>query len=72
MMACDVPIAAAAVGSLNDLLGDHPEWLFPPDNVHAMAGVIERRLTDRRTGYSIVPAWCDIATRLETVFRGVC
>ena len=72
LMACDVPIAAAAVGSLNDLLGDHPEWLFPPDNVHAMAGVIERRLTDRRTGYGIVPAWSDIATRLETVFRGVC
>lgn len=72
MMACDVPIAAAAVGSLNDLFGDHPEWLFPPDNVHAMAKVIERRLTDQRTGYGTVPAWSDMAARLETVLREVC
>jgi glycosyltransferase involved in cell wall biosynthesis len=64
-MACDLPIIAAGVGSLKELFADHPEWLYSPGDKKSLIEVLERRLSDKTTAYSVPPAWKDIANLLE-------
>jgi len=66
-MACDVPIISAKVGSLKELLIDHPEWLYVPGNSRDLAKVLENRLVDRETGYVPPPTWSNLANRLEQI-----
>jgi len=68
IMACNIPLIAARVGSMAELFKDHPEWLFAPDDVSDLTRVLENRLRDRRTGYKNVLSWSDIATELENIF----
>jgi glycosyltransferase involved in cell wall biosynthesis len=68
IMACNIPLIAARVGSMAEFLRDHPEWLFAPDNVSDLTRVLENRLRDRRRGYKNVFSWSDIATELEEIF----
>ncbi|MFZ5573414.1 MAG: glycosyltransferase [Thermodesulfobacteriota bacterium] len=70
-MACDVPIIASAVGSLKDLLKEHPEWLYDPEDAVQLASRIEQRLTDRETDYDPPTTWTDLAVRLETILQAV-
>jgi len=72
IMACNVPLIAARVGSMAELLTDHPEWLFKPDDASNMARVLENRLGDRRTGYKKVLSWSDVAAELEKIFIDLC
>ena len=72
IMACDIPLIAARVGSMAELLKDHSEWLFNPDDASNMARVLENRLGDRRTGYEKVLSWSDVATELEKIFINLC
>ena len=72
IMACDIPLIAARVGSMAELLKDHSEWLFNPDDASNMARVLENRLGDRRTGYKKVLSWSDVATELEKIFINLC
>ena len=67
IMACDVPLIAARVGSMKELLTDHTNWLFMPDNALDMAHVLENRLVDRKTGYAPLSSWSDLANRLENI-----
>ena len=68
IMACNIPLIAARVGSMAEFFKDHPEWLFAPDDVSDLTRVLENRLRDRRTGYKNVLSWSDIATELENIF----
>lgn len=72
IMACDIPLIAARVGSMAELLKDHSKWLFNPDDASNMARVLENRLGDRRTGYKKVLSWSDVATELEKIFINLC
>jgi glycosyltransferase involved in cell wall biosynthesis len=72
IMACDIPLIAARVGSMAELLKDHSEWLFNPDDASNMARVLENRLGDRRTGYKKVLSWSDVAAELEKIFINLC
>ncbi len=72
IMACDIPLIAARVGSMAEFLKDHSEWLFNPDDASNMARVLENRLEDRRTGYKKVLSWSDVATELEKIFINLC
>ena len=67
IMACDVPLIAARVGSMKELLTDHHSWLFIPDNALDMAQVLENRIVDRKTEYSPPPTWSNLANRLEQI-----
>ncbi|MBW1821741.1 MAG: glycosyltransferase family 4 protein [Deltaproteobacteria bacterium] len=67
IMACDVPLIAARVGSMKELLTDHPNWLFMPDNALYMAHVLENRIVDRKTEYVPPPTWSNLANRLEQI-----
>ena len=66
-MACDVPLIAAEVGGLKELLYDHPEWLYIPGDSEDLARVLENRLSDRKTGYFPPPTWSNLAKRLEHI-----
>lgn len=65
MMACGLPLIAARVGSMEELLADHPSWLFEPGDEDALARAIGDRLEDQTTGYGKIPSWGDLAKELE-------
>jgi glycosyltransferase involved in cell wall biosynthesis len=71
IMACDVPIVAANVGSMQHLLRNHPEWLYSPNSPVDLARVLEKRLNDRKTGYEAVISWNKATDVLEAVLTGV-
>jgi glycosyltransferase involved in cell wall biosynthesis len=66
-MACDVPVIAACVGGLKELFQDQPEWLYKPGDVRSLIDVLEKRISDRLTGYPSSPTWKDLAQILEKV-----
>ena len=67
IMACDVPLISAKVGSMKELLTDHPEWLYVPGNPRDLVKVLENRLVDRKTEYVPPPTWSNLANRLEKI-----
>ena len=73
IMACNIPVVAAGVGSLLEIFSEHPEWLYHPGDVASLAEVLKRRLgDDRRTGYERPPTWSDLAEDLERIMIGLC
>jgi glycosyltransferase involved in cell wall biosynthesis len=68
MMACNIPIVAARVGSMEGLLEEHPGWLYTPNDPNDLAQVIENRLKNRSTDYGPLPSWSDMAEVLEEIF----
>jgi glycosyltransferase involved in cell wall biosynthesis len=68
MMACDIPIVAAKVGSMEGLLEEHQGWLYTPNSPNDLAQVIENRLKSRSTDYGPLPSWSDMAEVLERIF----
>lgn len=67
MMACGLPLIAARVGSMEELLADHPSWLFEPDDATDLARAIGDRLNDRATEYGRIPSWADLGEELEAL-----
>ena len=61
IMACDVPIVAANVGSLQKIFPIHPEWLFDPESTDSLVRTINYRLNDRSTNYGRMPSWSELA-----------
>jgi glycosyltransferase involved in cell wall biosynthesis len=66
-MSCGVPLIAAAVGSLKELLSDHPQWLYQPGSADSLAGVLENRISDRSIDYASIPSWTDLADSVEQI-----
>jgi glycosyltransferase involved in cell wall biosynthesis len=67
IMACDVPLVAANVGSLKEIFADSPNWLFEPGNIDSLEMAIKNRLHDRRTDYKNSPTWNDMAKVFDSV-----
>ncbi|MCP4625472.1 MAG: glycosyltransferase, partial [bacterium] len=65
IMACDVPLIAARVGSMAGLFKKHPEWLFTPESKRDLATALEYRLAHRTTDYTNVTSWQKAAKILE-------
>jgi glycosyltransferase involved in cell wall biosynthesis len=71
IIACGVPLVAAAVGSMQDLLRAYPDCLYEPENAVSLAGAIRRQL-DQKTFVQIpAPSWADCAARLSEFFDKV-
>jgi teichuronic acid biosynthesis glycosyltransferase TuaC len=68
MMACNIPIVAAKIGSMEGLFEKHPWWLYTPNDPIHLARVIENRLNSRLTNYGPLPSWSDMADVLEGIF----
>ena len=71
-MACDVPLVAAGVGGLREILGDNPEWLYEPGSATSLARTLEKRLADRTTDYPPSPGWEALAEKLEGIMVKIC
>lgn len=72
IMACDVPLIAARVGSMAELFIDHPKWLYKPDDADDLARILEHRMKNQITGYKGVLSWSEVASDLERIFLELC
>ena len=71
ILACRVPLIAAAVGSMNELLATHPQCLFEPDDPHSLAATARRQLETRTAVDVPTPSWADSARQLADFFEKV-
>lgn len=74
LVACRVPLVAAAVGSMNELLEQFPACLYEPENSSSLADAIRRQLVESVKVDVETPSWEDSARRLskfleEIVYR---
>ena len=71
IMACNIPLVAAGVGSMAQLFKTNPNWLFEPDNAVSLTAAINDRIEHAATNFDRVPSWQDQAVRLERWMAGV-
>jgi teichuronic acid biosynthesis glycosyltransferase TuaC len=71
IIACDVPLIAAAVGSMNEVLQQYPECLYEPENTVSMADAILRQLQKQTIVQIPTPSWADSAFRLSNFFSEI-
>jgi glycosyltransferase involved in cell wall biosynthesis len=71
IIACRVPLVAAAVGSMNELLAEYPQCLYEPENSNSLTRAIERQLEARTLVNLPAPSWADSAKKLEAFFQDV-
>lgn len=69
MLACQVPVIAAQVGSAQDVLKDLPQCLFEPENPASLAAAAAFQLTHRQIAHVPVPTWAEMGRRLEDFFK---
>lgn len=71
ILACRVPLIAAAVGTMNELLVEYPQCLYEPENSNSLAQAIERQLEARTVVNLPAPSWADSARQLADFFENV-
>ncbi len=71
IMSCRTPIVAAALGSMKDLLAQHPECLFEPENPESLAKAVRAQLSHPTTMDLNIPGWPQVARKLEEFFRKI-
>ena len=71
IMACRVPLVAAAVGSMNELLSGHSECLYASEDPASLAAAIRLQFKRRTILDREVPSWADSAKVLEGFFKSV-
>ena len=71
ILACRVPLIAAAVGTMNELLQKHPACLYEPENPESLVESVRRQLKERVVVDAEIPSWADSAKRLESFFAEV-
>jgi glycosyltransferase involved in cell wall biosynthesis len=71
--ACGTPVVATRVGGVPEVAGLHPEALVPPNDPEALAGAIERRLSDSGACYGGCRpmSWDDSAASLSAALEGL-
>ena len=69
IIACGVPLVAAAVGTMKELLRNRPECLFDPDDPRSLARAIRLQLAKPTKIECSVPDWPEMAVKLATFFR---
>lgn len=68
IIACRVPLVAAAVGSMSELLRDYPDCLYDPEDPVSLAGAIRRQLQAKTVIEMAAPSWADSAKQLSDFF----
>jgi glycosyltransferase involved in cell wall biosynthesis len=71
IIACRLPLVAAAVGSMNELLADYPLCLYEPENPNSLVRAIEHQLEARTLVNLPAPSWAESAIKLDAYFQGV-
>jgi len=68
-VACGVPVVAAGVGALRELLEECPEHLYEPDNVEHLVAALRRQIDSPVVLPLAVPTWTTLGIRLGDFFR---
>ena len=71
IIACGVPLVAAAVGSMNELLRDYPDCLYEPEDPMSLARAIRLQLLEKTAAQIIAPSWADSAAQLSRFFEKI-
>lgn len=71
IMACRIPLVAAGVGTMEELLAAHPESLFAPNNATDLARAVRTQLRTPRVCDMKIPTWDDMAARLEAFLHDI-
>ncbi|MGE5218335.1 MAG: glycosyltransferase [Chloroflexota bacterium] len=71
IMACGTALVAADIGSMRQILRDHRECLFAPDDPASLAAAVRRQLANPTGIDRTVPTWSDLAAQLEIFFLTV-
>jgi glycosyltransferase involved in cell wall biosynthesis len=71
IIACGIPLVAAAVGSMNELLHDYPDCRYEPDKSDSLAASIRRQLEQKIIVKIAAPSWADSARRLNDFFQEI-
>ena len=71
IMACGIPLVAADVGALKEMLQDRPERLFAADDPSSLARALNMQLERPSFIDEAVPSWTDMAGRLDKFLREV-
>ncbi len=65
ILACRIPIVAAAVGPMKEMFEGHPECLFEPENPGSLARAVRHQLLTPTKLDIEIPGWVDVARRLD-------
>lgn len=71
IMACRVPLVAASVGTMQDLLQPYPASLFEPENPENLASTIRQQLKNPTLVELSVPTWRQSAAKLADFFADI-
>lgn len=72
ILACRVPLIAASVGTMQDLLKDQPSCLFQPGHPESLAAAARSQLQSPVDLDIPVPTWQALTKRLEGFFERIC
>ena len=72
ILACRVPLVAASVGTMQDLLKDQPKCLFEPGNPESLTKAVCSQLQSPVHLDIPVPTWAVLAKHLEGFFERIC
>ena len=71
IIACGVPLVAAAVGSMNELLKNYPDCLYEPEDSMSLASTIRLQLEKKTVAQIVAPSWADSAAHLNRFFENI-
>ncbi|WP_448243328.1 glycosyltransferase [Pseudoxanthomonas mexicana] len=69
MLAMEIPVVAASLGDVSQLLSAHPQCLYKPGDVAGLAMRLEQQLQSPHAPTLSVPDWDDSAAALEVALR---
>lgn len=72
MMACGIPLVAANIGAMADVLQEFPEQLFEPENAESLIKAVNFQLESPRVLALDVPSWRSQAAKLEKLAEQLC
>lgn len=71
IIACRVPLVAAKIGAMKDLLSRYPECLFESENVNSFVAAVSKQLDNPVIVDIDVPSWSDSAKCLQSFLKKV-
>ena len=71
ILACGTPVIAAAVGTMHDMLENHPHALYRPGDPDSLAAGIQGLLANRHIPDFPIPDWETRASELETLMNDI-
>jgi len=69
MLACELPVVAADVGAIRDLLPGAERFLYAPEDVSSLANVISAQVEMRYRLTVSIPTWKDCALRFGNMLE---